>query len=72
MKDKKKVNLSQTYELNTILLKYNKRETKENREILIEIAKETNIINNDGITDRENLYNELDKKKNSKKLEDKK
>ena len=72
MKDKKKVNLSQTYELNTILLKYNKRETKENREILIEIAKETNIINNDGITDRENLYAELDKKKNSKKLEDKK
>ena len=72
MQDEKKVNLSQDYELDYILDKYGKRKTKENREELIKIAKETNTVYNDGKTDREHLYKELSKKKNLERLEDKK
>jgi len=70
MSDHKKVNTSETHELNYILKKFDKRQTKENRDALQKLEKDyINLKGSKPISDKENLYDYLNSRKKFDKLD---
>jgi len=64
VKDKKKVNLSEDYELNRHLRSKNKRQTQENRDIVKDIAQDTKKRLDKRMLNHEDLSKALEKNKN--------